>query len=278
MGKDMTNDSVSRWEVCYGPLGWVSNRWLIGKRITFDYDGQTFTAPVLAKDSERNIGYCSFTLNGKQYCKCPFKLLSGLGFDEADKFWSVLYHPERNVYAFARDICIVTGMSLRDVDYVLGSNKCTRFYNEDAKAAHSKAERIVKSNRESGIRNITAPELSREIYHSRDESGNYRCHVSGVVMDLKDLNSDHCHCTGKYMGLVTPEVNSMEGQLKKLLGLKGIELTHEERLDLIRGMLQGAEKMHNKRLMKVWENTVTSKGLKKISTQQSTLMQLSLDL
>lgn len=267
MAKDMTG--------VYGPVGWVTNKALIGETITFDYDGQTITTTV-RKDS-RGGAYCQFKVNGQHLSKCPLKLLSGVGLDEAYKSFQVLYHPERDVYAFAKNVCYISGNVLEDDNYVPSNNGNSRFYNKDAKAAHMKAARLIhcnKNNKES----VDITELARKIYNSKDEDGNYRCHVSGVVMALKDLNADHCHCTGEYMGLVTPEVNVIEGQLKKLLAYKGLEFTHEERLDLIIGMLQGAEKMHNKRLMEIWENIVTSKERKKTSTQQLTPMQLSLGL
>ena len=262
----------------YEALGWVSNKWLIGKTITFTYDNLVMTSTVYMKTRNGREQCCAvqFSINGRKVCRCPFKLLSGMGLEGDRKSCGVLYHPERDIYAFAKDICLVTGNIIENKIFLIGE-QCY-FYDEDAKIAYIKAGSLVRSNNKKGKESIAISDLAREIYNSKDEDGNYRCHVSGVVMALKDLNADHCHCTGKYMGLVTPEVNVIEGQLKKLLALMGIEFTHEERLDMVRGMLQGEEKMHNKRLMKVWENTAISKGQKKTSTQQLTPMQLSLDL
>lgn len=262
----------------YEALGWVSNKWLVGKTITFTYDNLDVTSTVYVKtrNGREQSGAVQFNINGRKVCRCPFKLLSGIGLEDGRKMCGVLYHPERDIYALARDICLVTGNIIENKIYFVGE-KCY-FYDEDAMIAYMKAGSLVKSNNKAGKKSIGTSKLAREIYNSKDKDGNYRCHVSGEVMDLKGLNADHCHCTGRYVGLVTPEVNVIEGQLKKLLSLKGLELTHEERLDLIRGMLQGAEKMHNKRLMEIWENTVTSREQKKTSTQQSTPMQLSLAL
>ena len=250
----------------YSYFGWVGSSSIVGESITFTYKDQVITAIVRKKrgasDSSLGDAYCSFydPGSGKRLNKCPLKLLSGLGLDGENKNRTVLYHPERNEYAFARDICRVTGLVSKNGGFNSKPSSSTGsfFYNEDAAVSYEKAFKVAYNNKHNNICDYDAQELAIEIYNSKDKNGNYRCHVSNEIMPLRQLNADHCHCTGEYIGLVTREVNTIEGQIKKILSRKGVELTHKERLDLVRGMLLGAEKMHNRKVMEIWENTVRS--------------------